>query len=90
MARGSARSLAVETERCLPLAGDEAVDEAAELFAHLDVEALGAVEGVARLHRVVACHVERALDRAVAGGDAAHLGELLLVDRLPEQVAELR
>ena len=69
---------------------DEAVDEAAELFAHLDVEAFGAVEGVARLHRVVACHVERALDRTVAGGDAANFGQLLLVDRLPEQVAELR
>jgi hypothetical protein len=60
--RSSLRSAGTCYRGSLSLAGDEAGDEAAELFAHLGVEALGAVETSAP-SRVVACHVERALDR---------------------------
>ena len=72
--------------------GDEAVDEASERAAHVGVEAVGAVERVARLHRVVAGDAERDVDRrrcAVASA-RARVVELLGVDAAAEQVAQLR
>ena len=56
---------------------------------HLGVEAFGGREHLVGAGRLVACRVERGVDRAVRRGEPARLLDLVVVELAPEQVAQL-